>query len=119
MAKRILVVEDEPLGRKQIALFLREEGYDVNEATDGAEALDLIDASHFDLVLSDVRMPRVDGIAVVSHLRSMSPNVPFIILTAYPDDAAGVASMPRALVMNKPVMLADLKSKIRVLLQQW
>jgi CheY-like chemotaxis protein len=116
MPKTILIVEDEPISRKAIATFLREEGYAVEEAKDGAEALDLLDTFHFDLVVSDLRMPHVDGMAVVGHLRSISPKIPFIILTAYPYDAGGVSKMPRALLLKKPIGLKDLESKIRLLL---
>ena len=116
MPKRILIVEDEPISRKAIGTFLREEGYAVEEAQDGAEALDLLDKSHFDLVLSDLRMPHVDGMAVVCHLRSVSPKIPFIIVTAYPYDAGGVSKMPRALLLKKPIGLKELGSKIRLLL---
>lgn len=91
----------------------------VTPATDGAEALELIDPCAFDLVLSDVRMSSVDGITVVTHLRSTSPEIPLIILTTYPSDAAGIVGMPRALVMAPPIMLAHVESRIRVLLQQW
>ena len=117
MPKRILIVEDDPISRKYIGVFLRQEGFEVDEAKDGAEALDLLDSSQFDLVLSDIRMPRVDGIAVVSHLRAISPDTPFIVLTAYPDDAISLSRMPRALFMSKPVLFEDLKSKIRLLLE--
>jgi CheY-like chemotaxis protein len=117
MPKRILIVEDEPLSRKNIGLFLREVGYEIDEAKDGVEALNLIDSFKFDLVLSDLRMPRVDGIAVISHLRSISPDTPFIVLTAYAADAVYLSKMPRAVFMNKPVVLEDLRVKIRRLLE--
>src|ERR1044071_2849340 len=103
MQKRILIAEDEPLSRKQLAAWLEEIGYEVAVARDGAEAIDLLDATEFDLVISDIRMPRVDGFAVVSHLRSISPTTPFIILSAYPTEASTVSKMPRAIYMSKPV----------------
>ena len=57
MSKNILVVEDEPASLECISHFLRKQGYAVREARDGAEAIELIDNSQFDLVLSDIRMP--------------------------------------------------------------
>jgi CheY-like chemotaxis protein len=116
--KRILIVEDDPLTRKHLGVFLREEGYEVNEAKDGAEALDLLNELRFDLVLSDVRMPRVDGIAVVSHLRSISPQTPSVLMTAYPDDAIGLSRIPTAILLTKPVLFPDLQAKIRHLLER-
>ena len=112
MAKRILLAEDETISRKWLSDWLRRTGYDVSEAKDGAEALDLLDSHSFDLVLSDIRMPRVSGIAVLTHLRSISPSVPFIILSADSDDAQG---MPGGIIMKKPVLLDDLEINIRSL----
>jgi CheY-like chemotaxis protein len=117
MPKRILIVEDEPVTRKNISRFLRELGYYVDEAKDGAEALDLLNTSRFDLLLSDVRMPRVDGMIVSSYLRCTSPNTPVIIITGYPDEMVGAFQAPRVVRMSKPVLLDDLESKIRQLLQ--
>lgn len=81
MLKKILVIEDDPLIRQSVRLFLCAEGYEVNEARDGDEALDMLDKFRFDLVLSDVHSPRLEGIDVLSHLRSISPDVPIIIMT--------------------------------------
>jgi DNA-binding response OmpR family regulator len=117
MQKRILIAEDEPLGRRQLGAWLDRIGYEVALAKDGIEALDLLDTSEFDLVISDLRMPRADGVAVVSHLRSVSPETPFIVLTAYPDEASTISRMPRAFYMKKPVLLEELESKIRFLLE--
>ena len=66
----------------------------------------------FDLLLSDIRMPRVNGIAVVSHLRSISPWVPFIIMSGYPSHADGKLD---GTIMRKLVLLDILEAKIRSL----
>ena len=78
MPKRILIVEDDPISRKYVGVFLRQEGYEVNEAKDGAEALDLLDSFQFDLVLSDIRMPRVDGLRS-SRTYARSPQTPLLL----------------------------------------
>jgi CheY-like chemotaxis protein len=80
MPKRILIAEDDPLSRKSFGTRLRDIGYEVDLASDGAAALELPDNSPFNLVLSDIRMPRVDGITVISHLRSLSPSAPVTVL---------------------------------------
>lgn len=113
MPKRILIAEDDPLSRKHLGAWLAHIGYDVELASDGAEALDLLDSSPFDLVVSDIRMPGVDGIEVISHLRSLSPSTPFIILSAYPDDASALSGMPKSTLMAKPVILEHLEWEIR------
>ena len=79
------------------------------------EALDLLDTARVDLVLSDIRMPRLDGIAVIYHLRSISPWVPFIIMSADPSDADGVPGIFGGTIRRKPILLDDLERKIRSL----
>ena len=116
MQQRILFAEDEPISRKLISMFLRREGYEVDEAEDGAEALRLLNNSHFDLVIADIRLPRVDGITVITRLRSISPDTPFIVLTSYPNDALDVSKMPKSVIIGKPVIFDNLKSNIQRLL---
>src|ERR1043165_3922682 len=103
MPKRILIAEDEALTRRWTSAWLRDIGYDVSEAINGAEAIDLIERSHFDLVLADLRMPRVDGVRVLMHLRSASPKTPFIILSVAPSDAECLAGMSNCAVLGKPI----------------
>ena len=114
--QRILFAEDEPISRKLISMFLRREGYEVDEAKDGAEALDLLNSFQFDLVISDIHMPRVNGIELIMRLRSISPDTPFIILTSYPNDAFDLSKMPKSLVIGKPVIFDNLKADIQRLL---
>ena len=98
MSKNILVVEDEPASLECISHFLRKQGYAVREARDGAEAIELIDNSQFDLVLSDIRMPRVDGLmtAVPFELtRSLGYNVP---------------------CLSKPILLDELRTSVQTAL---
>ncbi|HEY7164251.1 MAG TPA: response regulator [Candidatus Binatia bacterium] len=118
MRKRILIAEDEGLSRRWLTAWLRDIGYDVSEAKDGVEALELLDTCVFDLVLSDIRMPRVDGIAVITHLHSISPDTPCIVLSASPNDADRLSGMLGAIVISKPFLLEDLESKIRFLLER-
>lgn len=116
MQHRILFAEDEPISRKLISKFLRREGYEVDEVKDGAEALALINTFQFDLVISDIRMPHVNGITLLTRLRSISPETPFIVLTSNPNDAIDVSKMPNSLVIRKPVLFDILKSNIQRLL---
>ena len=113
MKQRILFAEDEPISRKLISMFLRREGYEVDEAEDGAQALEFLNNFQFDLVISDIRLPRVDGIAVITRLRSISPDTPFIVLTAYPNDFLDLSKMPKSLLLGKPVLFDNLQSSIK------
>src|SRR6266568_3030260 len=115
MPKNILVVEDEPASLECISHFLRKQGYAVREARDGAEAIELIDNSRFDLVLSDVRMPRVDGVALAVHMRSREPMIPIILMTGVPADLTATLGY-NVPCLSKPLSLDDLRSNILRLL---
>ncbi|MHA6205971.1 sigma-54-dependent transcriptional regulator [Dyella soli] len=92
-AKRILVVDNEAKMRRLLELSLRPMGHDVAQAADGEEALAAIDRSPFDLVLTDLRMPRMDGIALLGALRERGDDVPVIVMTAYGTIETAVAAM--------------------------
>jgi|SRR5712692_3678842 len=115
MPKRILVIDSDPSIRRSVSLFLRAEGYEVNEAKDG-EAIALLDKFRFDLVLSDVRSPRLKGMAVLSHLRSILPDIPIIIMTGEPYGDRSAIQTRGVVCISKPVLLEDLGSKIRELI---
>jgi CheY-like chemotaxis protein len=115
MSKNILVVEDEPASLECISHFLRKQGYEVREARDGAEAIELIDNSQFDLVLSDIRMPRVDGVALATNILSRVPTIPIILMTAVPFE------LTRSLGYNlpclsKPILLDELRTNVQTAL---
>ncbi len=79
---KILVVDDESRMRKLVKDFLRREGYEVIEAADGEEALDIFfEEKNINLIICDVMMPKIDGFEVVKEIRQYS-NVPIIMLTA-------------------------------------
>src|SRR5262245_33645082 len=80
---RILVADDEPGIREFLADVLGDDGHDVVQAGDGEEAPRLVDARSFDLVITDLRMPRRDGMSVVRKLRAEQPEVEGIVLTAH------------------------------------
>jgi DNA-binding response OmpR family regulator len=86
------VAEDEPLIRMDIVETLADDGFNVLEASEGSEALRLIDdPDHVVLVVTDVNMPGVDGIAVALHARERHPEVPILFVSARPD----LLSLPR------------------------
>jgi CheY-like chemotaxis protein len=112
MSKHILVVDDEPGTLKFVGHFLRKEGYEITEANDGAEAINLIDNSQFDLVLSDIRMPRVDGVALAMRIRSRRPTIPIILMTSVPFDLTPALGFTLP-CLSKPLSLDELRSNIQ------
>ncbi|MFN7134251.1 MAG: sigma-54-dependent transcriptional regulator, partial [Myxococcales bacterium] len=94
MAKaRILIVDDEQNARGGLKSLLADEGYDVAEASDGTEALDQLTAFAPDLVLSDVRMPRMDGMELLAKAREAGSDASFVMMTAFASIETAVEAM--------------------------
>lgn len=79
----ILVVDDEGANRYSVSKTLQKVGYIVSEAANGEEALDMITRQAFDVVLTDIRMPGIDGIELLRRIREQAPEVIVILMTAY------------------------------------
>lgn len=85
---RILCVEDTPELREDLAIELRDAGYEVIEATDGSEALSAFGSVRPDLVLCDIQLPKVDGMALLAAIRATDGpgrDTPVIVMSAYSD----------------------------------
>lgn len=81
--KRILIAEDEPKLRRLISLLLEREDYALTTVADGQEALDALKAESFDLLITDLKMPRVDGRELLVQARQDYPDLPVIVITAF------------------------------------
>ena len=79
----VLVVDDEQMIRAAIAEGLTSSGYNCQAASDGQEALDLLRYNSFDIIISDIRMPRIDGLELMIKAREIRPGTSFIIITGY------------------------------------
>jgi DNA-binding response OmpR family regulator len=88
MSKKILVVDDEETIRKFLRIHLAKSGYEVKEAVDGVQAIDLLRKEHFDLIICDIMMPRRNGWEVIEEVKthSSTKNTPVIVLTAKNQD---------------------------------
>jgi two-component system, NtrC family, response regulator AtoC len=80
---KILVVDDDAVARDLLVESLRKEGYEVEAVTDGDAAITRGREDHFDLVLTDIRMGKVDGLAVLREFKQVSPDTPIVLLTAF------------------------------------
>ena len=118
--RRILVAEDEVLAALAIEDELLSEGYAVEVAADGVAALEAAQRRMPDLLLTDLRMPRLDGIGLIRALRGMAPSLPVVVMTGYvPSDGAAAFRQdgegPVAL-FSKPVDMDALIAELRRLL---
>ena len=119
MAKRILLVDDEPLIIKGLKYTLEQEGYETLAAYDGEEALEVFFANTVDLVLLDVMLPKLDGIQVCQRIRESS-NVPIIMLTAKGEDMDKILGLEYGAddYMTKPFNILEVKARIKTILRR-
>ena len=110
---KILVVDDEPANLRLLRYVLDHKGYETAQAKDGLEALELLAQSRFDLVISDVRMPRMDGVALARHIVSSQPITPIFLMTAYQFDSREDISALNVPCLGKPFSFDQLLSRIR------
>ncbi len=115
MAKSVLLAEDEKVLREALAQLLTEEGYEVVQASDGQEAYDQAVARPFDIVLTDIRMPRMDGLALLDHLMRIAPQTPVVVITAFGTVESAVAAMRAGAAdyLLKPVQFEDVLLRVR------
>jgi DNA-binding NtrC family response regulator len=120
MQGNILVAEDELLPRKNICRVLEDEGgYQIHEAADGSEAIEVVDKNDLDLILLDLKMPGADGMTVLKHVRQASPQTLVLIMTAY----ASIETSVEALRLGaqdyilKPIVLDGVVKKVRTLME--
>jgi DNA-binding NtrC family response regulator len=93
MSLGILIIDDEPYLPHQFARYLRKHGYEVYTASDGEAGLQELSSNTIDLVLLDLRLPKLSGLEVLTQLRKLDPELPVVMLTAYGDVQTAVAAM--------------------------
>jgi len=108
---RILVVDDEKSMREFLAIMLRKEGYEVIVADGGESALDVLRREQVDLIVTDVRMPRTDGLAVLKAAKDLSPNTVVLVITAFASTETAVEAMKLGAYdyITKPFKLDEIK----------
>jgi CheY-like chemotaxis protein len=105
---RVLVVDDEADIRATVSAMLEIEGYDVDEAANGADALQVVETQAPDLILLDMRMPVLDGWGFASELRRRGHRTPIVVMTAARDAARWAAEIAAASFIAKPFGMDDL-----------
>ena len=116
---KILVVDDEKLLVKGIKFNLENDGYDVDTAYDGEEAVSKARETNYDLILLDIMMPKVSGLEACMMIREFS-NVPIIMLTAKSEDMDKLIGFEQGTddYITKPFNILELKARIRALLRR-
>ena len=119
MAKRILLVDDEPLILKGLKFALEQDGYETESAEDGETALEKILKGGYDLVLLDVMLPKMSGIEVCQAVREKS-DVPIIMLTAKGEDMDKILGLEYGAddYMTKPFNILEVKARIKSILRR-
>lgn len=117
--KHVLIVDDEPLIIKGLRFSLEQDGYEVESAADGEEAVDKFFAGNFDLVLLDVMLPKLNGTEVCQRIRERS-NVPIIMLTAKGEDMDKILGLEYGAddYMTKPFNILEVKARIKTVLRR-
>jgi CheY-like chemotaxis protein/anti-anti-sigma regulatory factor len=112
---RLLVVDDEESVRVTTAAILEQEGYHVETASDGTEALATVARGNFDLVLTDLRMEDMDGITLLHELQTRHPGVVTIVLTGYASIESSIDALRQGVYdyLVKPCVVDDLKRTVR------
>jgi len=117
--RRILVVDDDPMVCETIEMMLCVDGHQVTTATTGKKALATFDKEEFDLVITDFALQEMSGHHLASVMKSRSPNLPVIMITAYADMLAGERLIPSVdLLLRKPCTLNKLREALGKVLPQ-
>ncbi len=116
---RILVVDDEKIIVKGIKFNLENEGYEVETAHNGEDALEIVKSVHLDLIILDLMMPKLDGLETCRRIREFS-TVPIIMLTAKSEDTDKLLGFEYGAddYLTKPFNILELKSRVRAILRR-
>ena len=118
--RRILIVEDEATLRRIVADAMELAGYEVAVAEDGEEGLRLLEGGHFDLVVADIMMPRMDGFQMVRRMRQLHPKTQFLFLSARSssDDVVEGFRSGGHDYLRKPFVMNELMVRVEALLSR-
>jgi ATP-dependent Lon protease len=112
----ILVVDDEEIARANLEYVLRKEGYEVSTAVNGLDALDKIGKKEFELILTDLKMEKMDGIQLLESVKQIAPSTEIVMITGYATVSSAVDALKKgaAHYLPKPLDLEELRSTVRM-----
>ena len=116
MKIKFLILDDEKQITKVFSLLMQHSAYEVESFEDPESAVQAIskDPSSYDVILSDIRMPKMDGISFAKKVRSLHPTLPIIFMTGYPANEveAGIAELKNVILLQKPFPLKETLDKL-------
>jgi excisionase family DNA binding protein len=118
--RRVLLVDDDESVRGWMKEVLTSYAYDVDGVPDGRQGLRRLDAAHYDLAIIDLRMPGLDGLSVIRHLRAHSATLPVIVVTGHSTEASAVEALNLGVsfYLTKPFRLPQLLKAVNYALQR-
>jgi two-component system response regulator PilR (NtrC family) len=118
--EKILVVDDERSMREVLCIMLKRAGYAVTEATDGEDAIAQVNKDIFDLVITDLKMPKVGGLEVLKAVKEVSPETVVLLITAFASTESAVEAMKRGAYdyITKPFQIDEVQLIIRNALEK-
>ncbi len=117
---RLLIAEDDEAVRAFVSRALMIDGHDVTTAEDGADALDILtEDDKFDLLLSDIKMPVMDGIALALNVARDHDHLPILLMTGYADQRERANGLDKIVidVVQKPFSLAEIREAVKTALE--
>jgi len=121
VSMRALIVDDEPAIRDVLVGFFESFGFETESAVDGEEALKIFRQNTFDVVISDMMMPNMDGMELLNELKRIDPDVIIILITGYPSMDTAIDAIKKGAkdYITKPFNIDEIKIKIdRALLER-
>ncbi len=118
MSAKVLIVDDEKVIRDSLEVLLKDEGYKAETAPDGEEALAKIKAENYDIIITDIKMPKIDGIELMQQAKNLSPDSFFIIMTAYASVNTAIEALRQGAYdyLIKPVEFDDVILRLKRLI---
>jgi DNA-binding NtrC family response regulator len=118
--RKILVVDDDQQMRLDLSEILSMEGYDVDSAGSGEEALELVKKNGYDIVISDLKMPGMSGMELLAHIKRLKPEIRVIMITAYATIESAVEAMRRGAsdYISKPFKINEIEVAVRRALEE-
>ncbi len=111
LVNRILVIDDTEIMRDLLAEVLHNDGYHVDKASDGIQAVDMVARGQYDLVITDMHMPRQNGLITTRRIHQLDPQMTVVMTDSYPDKLGDAASREGVVaVICKPFDLTELRN---------